>query len=304
MRVKLFTLILLGIVSSCRQSDSLSVCSFYSGNEFDKSSTELWEERLATIESLISSHNFDIVGMQEVDFDRFYALQASLPGYNSVIGDGEGRSDIEELAPIFYNADKFILLSKSQFWLSETPDVPGSKNWGAIYPRITTWAKLQSKKSGHIFFVFNTHFCHLNEDAQLKSSRLLLQKISEIAGDAPVMVTGNFNAPINSPVELLLTSNWDRYHSLQNSARLVKKQKKAAENIGLSKRFVPTRHTDHILVNSYFNVSTFKPIQAKNSEKLFTGHRPVYVKAQFLFARLPRNGELQPLPWQNKTKAQ
>lgn len=301
MRVQLFILLFFGFISSCRQSDSLTVCSFYTGNDFDKMSAELWEERRSNIESLVDTYQFDIVAMQEVNFDRFYSLKETLTDFNHVIGDAEGRSDIEELAPIFYNADKFLLLSKSQFWLSETPDMPGSKSWGAIYPRITTWVKLQNKISGHIFFVFNTHFCHLNEDAQMKSSVLLLKKINEIAGDAPVIVTGNFNAHLNSPVELLLTSNWDRFHSLQNSARLVKQKKQAARNHRQSKRFVPNRHTDHILVNSYFNVKAFKAIHSKDIEALYTGHRPVFVEVKYLFERLPRNGDLQPSPWENES---
>jgi endonuclease/exonuclease/phosphatase family metal-dependent hydrolase len=297
MRLQLFILFLLSILSSCRQSDSLTVCSFYTGNDFDKRSTELWEERRSTIESIVGAHNFDIVAMQEVNFDRFISLKEVLPDYHSVIGDGEERTDIEELAPIFFHADKFLLLSKSQFWLSETPDLPGSKNWGALYPRITTWVKLQNKFSGHIFFVFNTHFCHLNEDAQLKSAVLMLQKIHEIAGDAPVIATGNFNVHLNSPVELLLTSNWDWFHSLQNSSRLVKTTKQGRKNQTRAKRFIPSRHTDHILVNSYFDVQAFKPIQSENLETLFTGHRPVYVQLKYLFEPRSRTEERQPYPW-------
>ena len=300
MRAQLFILLLLGVLSSCQRSDSLRICSLYTGNDYDKNSTELWEERRSTIEALVRSHKFDIVAMQEVNFERFYSLQATLTDYESVIGDAEERTDIEELAPIFYDSEKFLLLAKSQFWLSETPDLPGSKSWGAIFPRITTWVKLQNKISGHIFFIFNTHFCHLNEDAQLKSAVLNLKKIHEIAGDAPVIVTGNFNAALNSPVELLLTSNWNRFHSLQNSSRLVKPKKQAATNNRRSKRFVPTRHTDHILINSYFNVQAFKPIQSEELEELFTGHRPVYVQIKYLFERIPRNGELRLPPWEDR----
>jgi endonuclease/exonuclease/phosphatase family metal-dependent hydrolase len=300
MRVWLLAIIVVGIISSCSHSDSLNVCSFYTGNEFDKSSSELWVERLTTIELLVSSGDFDIIGMQEVNFARFYSLQEALSEYEIVIGDGEKRLEVEELAPIFYKSDKFILLSKSVFWLSETPDIPGSKSWGAIYPRIATWVKLQNKYSGHIFYVFNTHFCQLNEDAQLKSSKLLLQKINEIAGDAPVIVTGNFNAAINSPVELFLTSNWDRFHSLRNAAKIIKNKKLARETKELSKRFVPTRHTDHIFINSYFKTQLYSTVQSKEIEKLFTGHRPASVKIKFLFERIPRDGELQPVPWKNK----
>ncbi len=304
MRVQLLAILIMGILSSCHNSDSLTICSFYTGNDYDCHSAPLWDERVLSIGSLVQSKNFDIIGMQEVNFDRFFSLTETLTNYDSVIGDGEDRTDIEELAPIFFKSDKFILLSKSQYWLSETPDVPGSKSWGAIYPRIVTWAKLQNKISGHIFFVFNTHFCHLNEDAQINSSTLFLQKMNEIAGDAPVIVTGNFNATIDSPVESLLTLNWDRFHSLQNTAKLTKKPKNPVDKNSVSNGFSPKRHTDHILVNSYLTVQSFNAIESKKIESLYAGHRPVSVKVKFLFERISRNGTLHTAPWEKAKENQ
>ncbi|GAO28277.1 Bacillopeptidase F precursor [Geofilum rubicundum JCM 15548] len=297
-------ILFIGILSSCHNSDSLTICSFYTGNDYDSQSAQLWDERLLSIESLVKTENFDIIGMQEVNFDRFFSLTGILTDYDSVLGDGEDRTDIEELAPIFFKSDQFILLSKSQYWLSETPDIPGSKSWGAIYPRIVTWAKLQNKTSGHIFFVFNTHFCHLNEDAQIKSSTLFLQKMNEIAGDAPVVVTGNFNASAETPVETLLTLNWDRFHSLRNTAQLAKKSKKPDHKMGSTNGYTPTRHTDHIFVNSYFNVHSFNYMQSKEIESLYTGHRPVFVELKFLFERMSRNGTLHPAPWEAASENQ
>jgi endonuclease/exonuclease/phosphatase family metal-dependent hydrolase len=304
MRLQLLAILLTVLFSACHNSDSLTICSLYTGNDYYNQSARLWDERMLNIESLVKTENFDIIGMQEVNFDRFFSLTEILTDYDSVIGDGEERTDIEELAPIFFKSDKFILLSKSQYWVSETPEIPGSKSWGAIYPRIVTWAKLKNKATGHIFFVFNTHFCHLNEDAQINSSRLFLQKINEIAGDAPVIVTGNFNASIDSPAESLLTLNWDRFHSLQNAAQLTKKSKKPVDIEGSTNSITPNRHTGHVFVNSYFSVHSFTYLEPKKTGTLYNGNRPVYVEVKFLFERTSRNGALHPAPWETSKKNQ
>lgn len=54
------------------------------------------------------------------------------------------------------------------------------------------------------FFVFNSHFDHQGKEARKNSSLLLIRKIKEIAGDATVFVTGDFNAvPDAEPIRLI-----------------------------------------------------------------------------------------------------
>jgi endonuclease/exonuclease/phosphatase family metal-dependent hydrolase len=52
--------------------------------------------------------------------------------------------------------------------------------------------------------MFNTHFDHRGAQARLESARLLLVSINRLAGDLPVVVTGDFNTPPDSePIRLL-----------------------------------------------------------------------------------------------------
>jgi endonuclease/exonuclease/phosphatase family metal-dependent hydrolase len=152
-----------------------------------------WEARVPIVNAYLDSVAPDIIGMQEVLHNQIVDLSEMLPGYRYV---GTGRDDGREsgeYSPVFFREDRFNLKDHSQFWLSESPEVPGSRSWDAAITRIVTWAALEDKNSGETIYVFNTHFDHRGVEARLRSAELISQKITEIAGDLPVILTGDFN---------------------------------------------------------------------------------------------------------------
>ena len=152
-----------------------------------------WPHRKERVASVIRFHEADLVGVQEALRGQIDDLEALLPGYAWF---GVGRDDgvaAGEFAPVFYRKDRFELLEQATFWLSETPDVPGSKSWDAAITRIVTWGRFRDKTTGAVFFLFNTHFDHRGEQARTESARLIMTKIKALAGTFPVVVTGDFN---------------------------------------------------------------------------------------------------------------
>ena len=110
-------------------------------------------------------------------------------------------------------------MESKTFWLSKTPVVAGSKSWDAAITRIVTWAKFKDRKTGKIFFAFNTHFDHLGKEARRESAKLLLHKVADIAGKTPAIITGDFNAvPSDEPIRVV-TDNTNPLH-LINSIEL------------------------------------------------------------------------------------
>jgi endonuclease/exonuclease/phosphatase family metal-dependent hydrolase len=86
----------------------------------------------------------------------------------------------------------FAVTDSGSFWLSATPDKPGP-GWDARLNRICSWIKLKTKKGNKTFYAFNVHYDHQGVEARKESSKLILQKIREIAGRSPVVFTGDFN---------------------------------------------------------------------------------------------------------------
>ncbi|MFT3894498.1 MAG: endonuclease/exonuclease/phosphatase family protein [Anaerolineales bacterium] len=154
-----------------------------------------WDNRKRLVIERIKSFDPDIIGMQECrdDFQAKF-VQSQLPEYEfyGVHRAHEGETALE-MAPILFKRNVFQLKQKGYFWLSETPNVVGSKSWGAVLPRTTVWVEFIHIDSGDSLFFVNTHFDY-EPSALLDSARVLKGWISQNVKDKPVIVTGDFNA--------------------------------------------------------------------------------------------------------------
>ncbi len=167
-----------------------------------------WEHRQDLLVETILAFDPDLLGTQECLQSQAEFLQARLPGRGFVgVGRDDGRQ-AGEMAAIFYRAERFEKLAEGYFWLSETPDLVASKSWDAALTRIVSWVRLLDESSGREFVFFNTHFDHMGQVARRESAALLAQKARQIAGDLPILLTGDFNADadpiIDGPYRVLL----------------------------------------------------------------------------------------------------
>lgn len=193
------------VVSCGRQAEAeLDVMTFNVRLDAAVDSFNNWKYRKENVSKMLAYYEPDIVGMQEVLKNQLDDLKERMPDYTAL---GVGREDGKEkgeYCPLFYKTDRFDLVDYGNFSLSETPDTIGVKGWDAACERITTWAVLKDKKSGRQVAAFNTHFDHMGQIARRESAMLILQKIQEIAGDLPAVLTGDFNGDLYSePVEIL-----------------------------------------------------------------------------------------------------
>jgi endonuclease/exonuclease/phosphatase family metal-dependent hydrolase len=171
---------------------TLNVMTFNIRDASEKDGENSWTYRYVVVTKVIVDNDMDIIGTQEVNVSQHYYLTTTskLKNYRSVGEPGENGGGYDLL---FFKKDRFILLDEGTFWLSETPDVAGSKSWGSGYVRMATWAKLKDKATGKELFAINTHIDHTSASAQVGQVATLLQKIEELHGDLPVILTGDFN---------------------------------------------------------------------------------------------------------------
>ncbi|WP_230856193.1 MULTISPECIES: endonuclease/exonuclease/phosphatase family protein [Bacillaceae] len=168
-------------------------------------SPHTWAERLPAIKKLIRKEKPGIFGTQEVLYQQLKDLEGSLPKYEW-IGLGREGGSKGEYSAIFYNEKRYTPLEYDHFWLSDTPNVVGSKTWGNSITRMVTWAKFVDKKSKQKFYVVNTHFDHESANAREKSAELILEKVNEFDSGLPIVLTGDFNAGPESVPHQTLTS--------------------------------------------------------------------------------------------------
>jgi endonuclease/exonuclease/phosphatase family metal-dependent hydrolase len=202
---KLFGIFLLSLVGSTAIAQELNVMTFNIRLNTAADSMNAWPYRKDKVASQILFHDVHILGVQEALHDQMTDLQQRLPRFKyKGVGRDDGREK-GEYSAIFYDTTRLQALQSKTFWLSETPEVAGSKSWDAAITRIVTWVKFKDRKTKKAFFVFNTHFDHIGKVARRESAKLLLQKIKEIAGTTPVVITGDFNAtPGDEPIRVIM----------------------------------------------------------------------------------------------------
>ena len=194
-----------GSATAAPPDSALRVMSFNIRYDNPGDGEHAWPHRMDRVASVVRFHAPDAVGMQEALRHQIDSLAARLPGYAWVgVGRDDG-ADGGEFSPVFYRTDRLELVTHGTFWLSPTPETPGSVGWDAALPRVATWARFRDRTTGGTFLFLNTHFDHRGREAREQSALLVADRLFAIADGAPVIAVGDFNAPPDTPVYATLT---------------------------------------------------------------------------------------------------
>lgn len=188
----------LTVLAGCQAAAPLTVMCFNIRFDNPADGPDAWSERRGQVFDFLHERDPDLCGLQEVLIRQRDELVTALPTHDVV---GVGRDDaavLGEFVPIFFRRTRFDLLDHGHFWLSPTPDVPGSRGWDAAITRMATWVRLRDRAAGgRELFVLNTHFDHRGPESRLEAARLLRQWVEARAG-APVILLGDFNTASDS----------------------------------------------------------------------------------------------------------
>ncbi len=235
-----------------------------------------WPHRRDAVKALIGYHGFDLVATQEGLPGQIDDL-AAMAGFRWV---GVGRDDGVrggEHAAIFYRHARLRLLAHGDFWLSETPDRP-SKGWdGRCCNRLATWARFADRASGRRFVAVSVHFDHEGEVARRESARLVLRRAAALAGSAPLLVLGDFNAgPGSEPVALMTAALRD--------ARAISATPPYGPE-GTFNGFHPerpaTERIDHVFVSRHWRVLRWGVLTDSIDGRAPSDHYPLAVRLAF-----------------------
>lgn len=160
----------------------------------DKGTPNAWAERKSDLVDLIRRLDLDAVGLQEVCPGQAAFIKSSLPEF-ALVGEHRNADRVSgEASPVLYRKDRFEAMKSGTFWLSETPDVPGLKGWGAACPRVCSWMLLRDKVTGKDFCFANAHTDHVSALARREGMLLIVRRMREFAPDGtPIVFTGDHN---------------------------------------------------------------------------------------------------------------
>jgi endonuclease/exonuclease/phosphatase family metal-dependent hydrolase len=231
-----------------------------------------WPTRKTKVFDLIKKYNPDIFGVQEALPNQMEDLAQNLPDYSHI---GVGRDDGKnkgEFSALFYKKNKYKLVDQNTFWLSETPEIPGSKSWDAAITRVATWGKFVDLKTSKEFVVMNTHFDHMGKEARKHSAELLVSKADEIAKSLPLIVTGDFNCTREEPP----------YSVMMNSAtiKLNDPASKPAPGTfcGFEVNSIECRPIDYIFHSQNWKAKKYNVVTDHDGKYYPSDHLPVMVE--------------------------
>lgn len=158
--------------------------------------------RAGSIARKINGEKPEIVCFQECT-DKIYAwLNSALPDYHVIFNQRNADRKGEGMATAL-RKDTVSLLGLDAFWLSPTPDIPGSRyEEQSNCPRICQCLLLRCE--GKIFRVYNTHLDHISDPARKLGIEAVLKRIEEDRAKSafPFFLLGDFNAtPNESPIQ-------------------------------------------------------------------------------------------------------
>lgn len=209
-----------------------------------------WALRKPVLRRLLAHELPSLIGMQEVLPDQEDFLHLSLGRRYRSVGYGRGADRRGEACPIFYDTSRLRLVRWQQLALSATPDVPGSRSFGNMLPRIIVSARFEDLETGVEFLALNMHLDHLSSKSRLRSAEMIRGLVS--AAGCPVVVTGDANAGVRSEPFRLLTGD-GLLHDAWAAARV-----RLSPPLGTNSRYrapkVRGRRIDWILVSDGFAV--------------------------------------------------
>ena len=186
-------LLSLMLAAPCFAAADLTVMSFNIRYGTANDGDNAWDRRRDIAVEMIRSYNPLAIGTQEcLDFQAEYLAQ-QMPEYRW-FGVGREADGTGEQMAVLYRAKDVSPIESGNFWLSETPTVPGSMSWNTACTRMATWAKFYHYASKQYFYFVNTHLDHKSEPARQGGAKVLAEFIAKLPADAPVILTGDFNS--------------------------------------------------------------------------------------------------------------
>ena len=268
-----FVLLLFIFTGTTLSSQEVELMSYNIKYANENDGENSWSNRKNHITKQIKFYEPGIFGVQEALAIQLKHFKAEMDNYKYVgVGRDDGK-EAGEFSAIFYNAEEFEMLENDTFWLSETP-AEISVGWDAAMERICTYAKFKEKKSGKVFWVFNTHFDHVGEKARENSAKLIWERISALNKEnLPVILMGDLNLePHTGGIRFLMRK--------MNDSKAVAKLDFGPDGTynGYNFKESVTRRIDYIFTSDEIEVKKYGVLSDSKDLKYPSDHLPVWVE--------------------------
>ncbi|MBI3722526.1 endonuclease/exonuclease/phosphatase family protein, partial [bacterium] len=195
--------------ASPRTTLVLKVMTFNVRFDFEEDGQNRWKNRVDLVAECVRESKVSVVCFQEDKPDQVSDLKQRLPGWKFA-GRGRNANGSGEHCSVAFDVSQWQLVESGDYWLSDTPEKPGSITWGTKYPHKVTWARLESTKDARAQVVFSsTHYDELKENAQVrsKSSACIREWISQHVPKDNLVHCGDHNSGADEEAHRILVAD-------------------------------------------------------------------------------------------------
>jgi endonuclease/exonuclease/phosphatase family metal-dependent hydrolase len=233
-----------------------------------------WNARRDLAAEMLRAEDPDVIGTQELFKQQGDDIVERVPQF---VWFGEGRrgGHDDEHMGVFYRKDRLKVLESDNFWLSDTPDVPGSRTWGNLYPRMVTWARFERIADGATFTVYNTHFPYrdIDEPVRIRCAEFIRDRLAKLPRNERVILLGDFNTTFDTVAHSTLTESL-------TDAWVAAPKRTGPEGTFHSFTGKPERRIDWILFRG-LQANWVKTVTTQRAGRYPSDHFPVVAELEF-----------------------
>ena len=151
-------------------------------------------KRHFVIEKMIKRENPDIIGFQEINSNERRWVRSILGTGYALVGGGRDENYRGEGCSMAFKTDIMELVKMDTLWLSDTPEVSGSRYCGidqSPFPRLLHSLTLKHKEASRTITVINTHLDHMGTMVRAKELSQIYRYIADNKACGALM--GDFN---------------------------------------------------------------------------------------------------------------
>jgi len=165
---------------------------------------DAWAGRAPLLRRLVAAERPALLSVQEALPAQLDVIAEALGSGYKWYGAGRNTDGSGEHCSVFVDTRRVAVDESRQFALSATPDVAGSRSWGALFPRIAVVLRLRDRSTGSRFQLINTHLDPFSAGSRRRSAELLRGAID--ASELPTVFTADANSRIGSASYRTLTA--------------------------------------------------------------------------------------------------
>lgn len=232
-----------------------------------------WSFRKQFMADTFLSLTPNFICSQEGRVEQLKELESLLTGFK--IEDNHRDWIKQRMYPCIYTRDSNCIDS-DDFWLSETPEVPGSLSFSSAFPRLCNWIKVRDGEN--LYFIFNMHLDHTTDDVRFAQAQVAIREISRInLENLPMIIVGDFNTGPDSEI----------YDLFINKLNL----KDPWVDLGLEEEssyhifrgyLYEGKRIDWILISDHFNCKKIEYLKHQKEKIYLSDHFPVYAEIKLI----------------------